>query len=581
MFAKRAVLSASLVFLLFLGIGFGAQKVEAASLAVSLSSGSFQTGATFSVNFLVSSPDQAANAVSGVISFSSENLEVVSLSKVGSLISLWVQEPSFSNSSGSINFEGIILNPGFSGNGGKVLTANFRAKAAGAGKISFVSGMVLANDGQGTNILKALGSANISIQGTAVVSPAATPAAQSGTAGTPVAPNLTSPTHPEQDQWYSNSNPKFTWEVPKGVTAVKLSFDSNPYGKPLVTYNSPITEKVLEKIDDGVWYFHAQFKNAKGWGAVSTFRFQIDTKPPEPFSIQIIDGKEVSTPRPTILFNTTDSLSGIDHYNIKIGEGDFNTLTNDKVANNPYTLPPQPPGKRTILVKAVDQAGNYTVAVEDVNIKSLNAPLITYFPEKLSTGEVLIIKGTTYPESEVYLWIVENNGEPASHIIRSDENGGFAFVYPEKLKDGVYSFWVSVKDDKGTLSNPSLKNTFIASPPSILRIGTKVVNYLVVLVSTALLLILLALSLWYGWHKFKKLRKRLQKEALGAETTLHQTFLVLRNDLSEEITLLENAKASRKLTLEENKIIRRLKKNLDVLEGQMTKEIKQIEKEVK
>ncbi|MCX6797109.1 MAG: hypothetical protein NTX98_01360, partial [Candidatus Doudnabacteria bacterium] len=151
MFAKKAVLSASLVFLLFLGVGFGAKKAEAASLSVSPSSGSFQTGATFYVNFLVSSPNQAANAVSGVVSFSSENLEVVSLSKDGSLISLWVQEPSFSNSSGSINFEGIILNPGFSGDGGKVLTANFRAKAAGLGKISFVNGMVLANNGQGTN----------------------------------------------------------------------------------------------------------------------------------------------------------------------------------------------------------------------------------------------------------------------------------------------------------------------------------------------------------------------------------------------------------------------------------------------
>ena len=173
MFAKKAVLSASLVFLLFLGVGFGAKKAEAASLSISPSSGSFQTGATFLVNFLVSSSEQATNAVSGVISFPAENVEVVSLSKAGSLIGLWVQEPSFSNSSGSINFEGIILNPGFSGSGGKVLTANFRAKAAGTGKISFVNGMVLANDGQGTNILKTLGSANISIQGTAVVSPAA------------------------------------------------------------------------------------------------------------------------------------------------------------------------------------------------------------------------------------------------------------------------------------------------------------------------------------------------------------------------------------------------------------------------
>ena len=65
------------------------------------------------------------NAASGVISFPADKLEVVSLSKTGSVFTLWVQEPSFSNSAGTINFEGIVLNPGFIGAAGKTPTIKF------------------------------------------------------------------------------------------------------------------------------------------------------------------------------------------------------------------------------------------------------------------------------------------------------------------------------------------------------------------------------------------------------------------------------------------------------------------------
>ena len=96
------------------------------------SSGEYAVGGVFSVSVYVSSADQAMNAASGAISFPPDKLEVISLSKTGSIFTLWVQEPLFSNSSGAVNFEGIALNPGFTGIGGKLITVNFKAKAAPA-----------------------------------------------------------------------------------------------------------------------------------------------------------------------------------------------------------------------------------------------------------------------------------------------------------------------------------------------------------------------------------------------------------------------------------------------------------------
>src|SRR3989344_7735403 len=189
--------------LVFIGLVFvffsvcGAAK--AATLYFSPSSGTQAVGTTFSVGVYVSSADQAMNAASGVISFPSDKLTVESISKSGSIFSLWVQEPSFSNppagGQGTVNFEGIVLNPGYAGNSGKILNITFKAKAAGVANVSFSSGSVLANDGNGTNILTEFIGASFSlgIAGLGVpeaVTPQEIP-------GAPLAPKIKSPTHPD------------------------------------------------------------------------------------------------------------------------------------------------------------------------------------------------------------------------------------------------------------------------------------------------------------------------------------------------------------------------------------------------
>ncbi|MBU4256969.1 hypothetical protein KKC04_00990, partial [Patescibacteria group bacterium] len=249
-----------------------------------------------------------------------------------------------------VNFEGIVLNPGFTGSSGKAITIVFRTKAAGNTPLTFSSGSALANDGKGTNILTGIGNANFSI---GTVQPGApeivTPAE---IAGTPEAPVISSLTHPDPNKWYAESSAKFNWNVPKDITAVRLLVGKIPNAIPTITYTTPINSKEIADLADGIWYFSVRLKNSVGWGAVSHFRFQIDTQPPEPFAIKFIDGTKIENPKPTVIFDTTDSLSGVDYYKIKIGEGDFFFTTPEIVEKNPYTLPLQNPGKRSILVQA-------------------------------------------------------------------------------------------------------------------------------------------------------------------------------------------------------------------------------------
>ena len=88
---------------------------EGAEIYLSPASAEQEVSSTFVLSVYASSPDQSMNAVSGTISFPYDKLNVVSLSKKDSIISFWVQEPSFFNKTGIISFEGVVLNPGFKG----------------------------------------------------------------------------------------------------------------------------------------------------------------------------------------------------------------------------------------------------------------------------------------------------------------------------------------------------------------------------------------------------------------------------------------------------------------------------------
>lgn len=116
------------------------------------------------MRIMVSSPRQSINAISGVMLFPTDKLQVTSVSKIGSVLSLWVQEPSFSNSQGQVVFEGVVPNPGFSESNGRVLAVNFKVVGTGEALIRLASGSLLANDGYGTNILKTLGTASYMLE---------------------------------------------------------------------------------------------------------------------------------------------------------------------------------------------------------------------------------------------------------------------------------------------------------------------------------------------------------------------------------------------------------------------------------
>ncbi len=568
--SKRIILHFGLPFCILIFAFCIFSEVRAASLYLSPAAGSYNIGQTFSVSVYVSSADQAMNAASGVISFPQDKLEITSLSKSGSIFTLWVKEPSFSNSLGTINFEGIVLNPGFTGSAGKIITASFKIKAVGSASITFSSGSALANDGQGTNILTSLGSASFSLgQAESKIPETTTP---SKTVGTPAAPRISSPTHPDSEKWYSNNDPKFTWEVPEGVTGVKLLFGRKPVVVPTAFYPEPIPEKQLENLADGVWYFHVQLRNAKGWGGIAYFKFQIDAQSPKPFKIETKEGKETTNPQPTLSFETTDEMSGIDYYEIII-----NNKSPIKTDKSEYKIPPQELGKHTIIVKATDRAGNETLAMAEIEILPIETPVITDYPQTMLPDATLSIKGTAPPEAQVKVYIQKDEKEAKTEETKSNKEGKWSYVETESLEKGIYKVWVEAIDSSGARSKPSEKITIQVSHPAFIRIGKLAIDYLTTIITLLVLILAIALGIIWTWQKLIKRKKRLKKEITEAERALYHAFKVLREEAKEQIAKLDGEPD---LNEREKKICDKLKKALKISEKLIGKEISDIKKEI-
>lgn len=362
-----------LIFLLFFALT--PLSARAASLFFSEPAASYNVGSTFSLSVFAGSANQTINAASGVISFPADKLEVTSISKTNSIFSLWVQEPVLNNNAGTVSFEGIVLNPGYTGANGKILTLNFKTKAAGRTNLEFMSGSVLANDGSGTNILDSLRTAAVTI-GSQATPPPEIPKNKTSavTVVDPNAPVIVSAAHANQDAWYANSSPEFSWDLPTGALEVRTLIGRLPNSTPIVSYRPPIANKKVEALPDGTYYFHLQIRRQTGWSSVAHYRVNVDTIPPEPFSIIFPHGQKELDARPVITFNTTDKQSGISHYNITLSkEGKQHFITS--VASNPYTLPAQEPGTYTVSVDAVDMAGNVRPASADFTLENASGLL--------------------------------------------------------------------------------------------------------------------------------------------------------------------------------------------------------------
>lgn len=569
---KKIILHFLLSFFVLIFSFFIFSEVNAASLYFSPSEGSYGAGLNFSVGVFISSPDQLINAVGGTILFPQDKLEITSVSKTGSIITFWAREPNFSNAAGTINFEGVILPNGFRAGVGRIITLNFRTKTAGTASIRFSEGSILAHDGQGTNVLRNLGIASYIITDREITP--IPPAEGHLPTQVPSAPSISSLTHPDADKWYSNNSPEFFWDLTPDITAVRTLINKNPNSIPTVTHRPPISEKKLENLEDGIWYFHIRFQNQHGWGRTTHRKIMIDTVSPLPFLINV-QKDDLTDPSPILFFETKDELSGIEHYEIKIEKKELFLL--DKIKEYFYKLSPQPPGVHKIKIFAYDLAGNYSQAETKIQILPIETPIITKYSKIISPGENFILEGKALPNIIVKIFLERKGENSEIKEIKSNSDGTWFFI-SDSLREGDWRAWVQAKDERGALSLVSEKINFQVRLPYFIKIGKIIIDYLTIIVTFIVLIIGALIIIFYGWYRISLWRKKVKNETKEINQAVLRAFRILRKEVEREIEFLDG-----KIGINENekKVRDNLKEALDISERFIEKEIKDVEKKLK
>jgi hypothetical protein len=545
-----------------------AQEADQAKLRLSPETGVHTVGDTFRVKVLVESRVTPVNAVEGTIRFDTDRLRIENISTQGTVFPVWTQSPE--RNDGTLTFSTGAQEP-YEGDAGSVFTITFAAERAGEATISFADGALLAADGSGSNILTQMVGANHTIRAQSV-DPETEYVVPDNAPG---APEVRSKTHPRESQWYATSTAELSWSLPSDVTNVRYAFNESPKAVPSTMAQTRQRTYTARNVSDGEHYFHVQLKDANGWGAIAHYRVAVDTTAPSYFNIVQEERTDTTDPRMRMFLDGLDAQSGIARYEITIDDELHETRS--AATSSVYRLPVLQPGQHTVHVRAQDRAGNAVTDTWTFAIDSLEPPILTQYPSVLRDSEPLIVKGLTFPNTEVTMYLKRGSEPPQTFTVASDDDGAFTFIPDTQPTDGVYQLWAEVTDARGAQSAPSRKVTIAVQPPVLFEIGNVAVSALSVFVPLIALLIVLGMLVGFIWHRVKRFRRRVRREAGEASEALHDAFDQLRKRVRRTIKTFEDTERNRELTKEERATLSQLRTTLDEAERSVAEEIEDIE----
>lgn len=564
--------------LLLVGLFGFAHGALAATLKLNPSTGVYTTGKIFSVNVVVTTDGKAINASDGQLTFNPKEISVVSVSRTSSIFNLWTEEPTFSNTAGTISFGGGSPT-GYKGASGSVVTITFRALSAGTPKVNFKSGSILAADGLGTNVLTGMTGGTFTIAA-ATENPEPEYIAP---LNTPKAPVVTSTSHADQNAWYGIKTAELEWELPPDVVAVRTLLDTEPNTIPTIVYDEPVTSKKIDDLVEGVSYFHIQFKNKEGWGKITHYKLAVDTEAPTLFTIS--ENATSSEAAQTLIF-TIEDISPIPEYKIQI-DGKEPFVYKDEKFTKQFTLETQQPGYHTVIIEAFDSAGHSAGATYSFTVEAFEKPQFIDFPTRINTEVIPAIKGKTRPNSRVLIAVQKeggslvntasgSDGEADPYTVESDSEGVFTFIPNGPFERGVYTVTAVARDASGRMSERSDEIKIIVETPGYIVFGGAIINVLSVIVPLVALVLLMLFGSWYLWHRLSLWRARVRKETLEAESSLSLEFNSLISNLDTNVTALKESRKG-KLTKAETALIEQIESDLKMAQARIAKEITDIE----
>ncbi len=264
-------------------------------------------------------------------------------------------ERNVDNEAGKVEIACGLPSPGFSERTGTVAELLIQPIEEGQTELLFdeEKTQVLANDGLGTNVLRAMTGGSYRF-------------VQSNSARFPFL--LFSPSHPNETRWYNKNAATLVWASRESGLRYRYALTLSPdapddLNKRELTEN---TSAFFSNLTNGTYYFHIIAEREGNIKEHERHRILVDITPPDSPSIKVSQTEIVSGEIIRFELNGNDDLSGLQkNFYVRVDGGVFLP-----VGSPLFTT--FPPGKHTVTVRVFDVAGNFSETSVEIKVHDLN-----------------------------------------------------------------------------------------------------------------------------------------------------------------------------------------------------------------
>ena len=338
----------------------------------------------------------------------------------------------------------------------------------------------------------------------------------------PPAPEISSPE--DSTAWRNDPAPfSVSWSLPEGVTDVATALNQMVAYDPTASEGA-ISSKTFQISEDGVWYLHVRLKNAAGWGATAHVRLALDTVPPAPFELKVSPALITDVPTPTVSYESSDDLSGLWGYEIRVDDGEaFQT------AERSYAFGALSPGRHVLRVDAVDHAGNRATASEEITLLPIASPTLSPIFGGIYAGEGgFETGGIAERGTRLTVELRRQSGELIGTALAvPNESGIWNAKFDQKLVEGSYGVSVTAMDFRGAQSLPVRAAFVVSQRPVVVFLGKSLSRWWF----DGVVLGLVAFGFLAGWEARNRKKRACGWRVSVARQDLNSAFDQIQEDL--------------------------------------------------
>jgi hypothetical protein len=182
---------------------------------------------------------------------------------------------------------------------------------------------------------------------------------------------------------------------------------------------------------------------------------------------------------------------------------------------------------------------------------------------------------------EVIMYVQRfEDGQTTSFHVFSDEKGNWFYRHSAFLQTGSYLIWAQTQQGE-ELSPPSPQVTMTVAAHAI-QLGTSRVGYeavyFVAMLLLGMIVIILAIAIWYHYHTGRRKHARFLAEKAKIEESIRRGFALLHRDIQEEVQLLRHGGKGRDFTAQEKQREEQLLRDLEAVKRHIGEEVWELEK---